>query len=101
MKKNMHEKRKKHNKYVNNIDAQIDLHGLYLEEAQQKVQLFLLESKKKGLNRVLVITGKGIHSKQEGVLHKMIPDFIRRLNFSCISAKINNGGEGAFEVSLQ
>lgn len=101
MKKSLKNKRKlKNNKYQQNIDAQLDLHGLTLEEAKEKVRVFLSDSKKKGLKKVLIITGKGIHSEGEGVLKNAIPAFIRSLNFFCIGAKIAHGGEGAFEVIL-
>lgn len=91
---------KKYNKYEQKIDDQIDLHGMSLEQAKEKVQLFLSQSKMNGYKKVLVITGKGIHSNVEGVLYLQIPLHIRSLNYSCVSAKMYLGGNGAIEVSL-
>ncbi|MBT4937094.1 Smr/MutS family protein [Candidatus Peregrinibacteria bacterium] len=101
MKKNLQNQRKvKNNKYVQSIDSELDLHGLTQEEAKHHVKSFLLSSKEQGLKRVLIITGKGLHSPKEAVLRNSIPTFIQTLNFSCTSAKMNQGGGGAYEVLL-
>jgi len=51
-------------------EASLDLHGMRAEEAEAALAAFLEVSARKGLEKVLVITGKGIHSQGEPVLGK-------------------------------
>lgn len=51
-------------------EASLDLHGMRAEEAEAALVAFLEVSARKGLEKVLVITGKGIHSQGEPVLGK-------------------------------
>lgn len=51
-------------------EASLDLHGMRAEEAEAALAAFLEASARKGLEKVLVITGKGIHSQGEPVLGK-------------------------------
>jgi DNA-nicking Smr family endonuclease len=54
-------------------EAEIDLHGLRIEEALERVDRFLDESIKNGFRKVLVIHGKGLHSeKGEAVLARAV-----------------------------
>jgi DNA-nicking Smr family endonuclease len=50
------------NKYENSIDDEIDLHGYYVSEALEYLELFLIESKNNKYKTVRIITGKGSHS---------------------------------------
>ena len=93
----------------------IDLHGYSLDEANNKIKDLILKSFEEGVEKLKVITGKGIHSKNEenpfvskklGTLKYSVPDFIGKdveLNNiikSLSSAKIEDGGEGAFYLFL-
>jgi DNA-nicking Smr family endonuclease len=51
-------------------EAVLDLHGMTAEEAEAALSAFFEVSVRKGLEKVLVITGKGIHSQGEPVLGK-------------------------------
>ncbi len=48
--------------------ATLDLHGKTKAEAELAIDRFLAESQRRGLEKVLIIHGKGIHSESEPVL---------------------------------
>ena len=94
----------------------IDLHGYSLDEANRKIKDLILKSFENGIEKLRIITGKGIHSKNEkdpfvskklGILKYSVPDFLSKdleLNSiikSLSSAKIEDGGEGAFYIYLK
>ena len=63
----------------------IDLHGYSLDEANTKIKDFILKSFEEGVEKLRIITGKGIHSKNEedpfvskklGTLRYSVPDFL-------------------------
>lgn len=92
---------KKINKYAIHPGAELDLHGLTLLEAEEEVSAFVAESRNKGLARVRIITGRGIHSLDgRAVLKLGIETFLKHKGYKFREAKINEGGEGALEVSL-
>ena len=93
-----------------------DLHGLTLEEANNKVREIIFDCVENKYNEILLITGKGIHSKNEndvyvsndlGKLKFSVPEFINsneELNKFIISvrqARKEDGGEGAIIVKLK
>ena len=43
----------------------IDLHGYTLDEANKTIEKFIYESFKEKINKLIVVTGKGIHSQNE------------------------------------
>ena len=64
----------------------IDLHGYTLDEANNTIEKFIHESFKKKINKLIVVTGKGIHSQNEkdpyvsknlGILKYSVPEFIK------------------------
>lgn len=83
--------------------ASLDLHGKTAAEAEEAVRKFLKTCSQAGLEKVLVIHGKGNHSAGEEVL----PDLVRRLlesdslagNFG--PADKNHGGRGATWVRIR
>jgi len=94
----------------------IDLHGHSLDEANIKIKNFIEKAYDDEVEKLVIITGKGIHSKNEkdpfvskklGILKYSVPDFIRKnvelsvLIKSLSSASIQDGGEGAFYVFLR
>ena len=98
-----------------NWSRSIDLHGYSLDEANIKIKNLILNSYEVGVEKLKIITGKGIHSKNEedpfvskklGTLKYSVPDFLKRdmeLNDiikSMSSAKIEDGVDGAFYVYL-
>jgi len=68
----------------------IDLHGYSLEEANKSIEVFINKSYSENVNKLLVVTGKGIHSKNEkdpyvskdlSILKYSVPHFIKsRIN---------------------
>ena len=94
----------------------IDLHGFTLEEANKSVEHFIKECFDGGVTKVIVITGKGLRSKNIGnpylskdlsILKYSVPEFIEN-NKSLIQfiiettdAKIEDGGSGAFYIYLR
>lgn len=83
------------------VDAELDLHGCYTNEARDEVRSFLKEAKQNKWSRIRIIVGKGLHS-EDGVA--ILPDTVKALlkeqGLRYTYAKIQNGGEGALEVSL-
>ena len=99
-----------------NITKSLDLHGFTLDEANKKVESFLIDCFNQEVSRVIIVTGKGLHSQNEkdpyiskkfGILKNSVPDFIKN-NPNLMSkiksitdAEISDGGSGAFYVFLK
>jgi DNA-nicking Smr family endonuclease len=83
-------------------DAFIDLHGLNVEEAWITLQAFFEDSRKKGLEKILVIHGKGNHWN-EGILRDLSRRFIESCSYAGESGYCHarDGGTGATWVILK
>ncbi len=83
--------------------AELDLHGLNTEEAIRRTNDFLITSKKRGLKKVIIIHGKGNHSKEGAVLKKAIRLFIEKSSITgeFASPGRDMGGSGATWVILR
>ena len=94
----------------------IDLHGLTLDKANIVIEKFIKKSFKEGVWKLIVVTGKGIHSKNEqdpyvskdlSILKYSVPDYInnnKNLMEKIIEIKeadLNDGGSGAFYIFLK
>ena len=83
--------------------AELDLHGMRADQASSAMTNFLAGSRKRGLRKVLLIHGKGHHSKEEPVLKKLVQDHLERSPhagaFGAADRKI--GGSGATWVILR
>ena len=94
----------------------IDLHGYTLEEANNVIEKFIYESFKGKINKLIVVTGKGLHSQNEkdpyvskdlSILKYSVPEFIENnKNLMNIineikNANIEDGGSGAFYIFLK
>jgi DNA-nicking Smr family endonuclease len=84
-------------------DEELDIHGLTRDEAWQALETFFNDSKRKGLEKILIIHGKGNHSKGEAVLKRIVMEFIEHCPFAGESGrgKASAGGEGATWVLLK
>jgi len=84
-------------------EAVVDLHGLKKDEALGKLEGFLTESRRKGLKKVLIIHGKGIHSQQGPVLGKAVREFLEQspVTGEAGTAARQDGGKGAVWVLLR
>jgi DNA-nicking Smr family endonuclease len=84
-------------------DAELDIHGLTRDEAWLALEVFFNASKGKGLEKILIIHGKGNHSTGEAVLKRIVTEFIEHCPFAGESGrgKAAAGGEGATWVLLK
>ncbi len=86
-------------------EAQLDLHGLHQDEAQRSLDRFITDCKARGLKKVLIIHGKGIHSKgSDPVLGELVRRFIehdKRCGTSGHPKTKAEGGNGATWVLLK
>ena len=103
-------------KEKNFVTKSIDLHGYTLEEANKSVQDFINKSYEDNINKLIVVTGKGLHSNNEknpyvskelSILKYSVPEFIKK-NIDLMkkiseikSANIEDGGDGAFYIYLK
>tara|TARA_A100000164_G_C21558263_1_gene608308 strand:- start:131 stop:550 length:420 start_codon:yes stop_codon:yes gene_type:complete len=102
-------------KKVSSIKS-FDLHGYSLDEANIKISEFIRDSYEKGLKKLIIVTGKGIHSQNEkdpyisknlGILKYSVPEYIKNSNelMSLIleikEASKEDGGGGAFYLYLK
>ena len=94
----------------------IDLHGYTLERANKYIHDFIINSYEDKINKLIVVTGKGLHSQNEknpyvskdlSILKYSIPEFIEN-NVNLMKkiieikdAKIEDGGSGAFYIYLK
>jgi DNA-nicking Smr family endonuclease len=99
---------RKVNKYEQESSPQdtFDFHGrgiLTELEIQSLARNFVLESDKKGYSRVLIITGKGMHSKNGPVIGPLLRHYLLTLAVvrRVVIARRDRGGEGALEVQLR
>ena len=94
----------------------IDLHGYTLDEANKYIEKFITKSYQEKINKLVVVTGKGIHSQNEkdpyvskdlSILKYSVPEFISnnknlmKIIYEMKDAKIEDGGGGAFYVFLK
>ena len=93
-----------------------DLHGYSLEEANSKIDFLIKNSYENGVGKLIIVTGKGLHSKNEkdpyvskdlGILKYSVPDYINNSKELMIlineikDASIEDGGSGSFYIFLK
>ena len=98
------------------ITKKIDLHGYSLEDANKIMKQFIKDSFQKNVNKIIVITGKGLHSKNEkdpyvskdlSILKYSVPEYIEsnpilmKKIINITDANIEDGGSGAFYIYLK
>ena len=94
----------------------IDLHGYTIEEANKGIENFILKSFDENVTKIIVITGKGLRSKNIqnpylskdlSILKNSVPEYIKnnkninQLIIEIKDAKIEDGGGGAFYIYLK
>ena len=94
----------------------IDLHGYTLDEANKSIESFIIKSYQENINKLIVVTGKGMHSQNEkdpyvskdlSILKYSVPEFISnnknlmKIIYEMKDAKIEDGGGGAFYIFLK
>ena len=94
----------------------IDLHGFTLENANKKIADIIDDAYDNGVSKIIVVTGKGLHSNVEkdpyvskdlSILKYSVPEFIEN-NIELMKkiveikdADIDDGGSGAFYILLK
>jgi DNA-nicking Smr family endonuclease len=94
----------------------IDLHGHSLENANKAIENFVNISYEDGASKLIIVTGKGLHSQNEkdpyvskdlSILKYSVPEFIEN-NIELMKkiieikdADIEDGGGGAFYIYLK
>lgn len=94
----------------------LDLHGYTLDEANKMIEKFIKSSYEEGVSKLIIVTGKGIHSSNEkdpyiskdlSILKYSVPEFIENntelMNkiLEIKDASIEDGGSGAFYIFLK
>ena len=95
---------------------QIDLHGFTLEKANKTIEKFIYDSYENKVSKIIVVTGKGLHSNVEkdpyvsnelSILKYSVPEYIKNNQelmkkiIEIKDAKIEDGGAGAFYIFLK
>jgi DNA-nicking Smr family endonuclease len=89
------------------VQAHIDLHGATQKEARELVGRFLVESRRRGRRCVLIVHGRGNHSKDQiPVLKQAVKSWLERgqigrMVLAFATARAADGGAGAVYVLLR
>ena len=93
-----------------------DLHGYSLDKANERIRELINHAYNTGIKKILIITGKGLHSDNEknpyiskdlGILKNSVPNYIKsnlelmKLVQEIKEADNNDGGSGAFYIFLK
>ncbi len=93
-----------------------DFHGFSLDEANETLKKIVKESYENSIRKLIIITGKGLHSENEkdpykskklGILKYSMPEYIKSnkelMKFinEIKDADIEDGGSGAFYIFLK
>ena len=104
------------NKKINSKASTFDLHGYSLDGANKKINDLIFEAYEKEINKLIIVTGKGLHSenikdpyvsKELGILKYSVPEYIKnnqnlmKLISNIDDANIEDGGSGAFYIYLK
>lgn len=86
-------------------EARIDLHGMRQDEARERLNLFVSECISRGIKKIMIIHGKGIHTTgTDPVLGELVRKFIeqdKRCGMSGHPKSKQDGGTGATWVILK
>ena len=93
-----------------------DLHGFSLNKANNKISDLISYAYDNGVRRLIIVTGKGLHSNNEqdpyiskdlGILRYSVPEYIKSNNelmakiVNIESAEVKDGGSGAFYIYIK
>ncbi len=103
-------------KKKNLVTKSLDLHGQTLEQANKIIKDFILNAYSEGISKLIIVTGKGLHSHTEknpyvskdlSILKYSVPEFILKnkelmdLILEIRDAKVEDGGSGSFYIYLK
>ena len=118
----LNSKEKLPNKDINQKDRKtkkirsIDLHGYTLDQANKTIESFIKKAFSENVNKLIVVTGKGLHSenlkdpyvsKDLSILKYSVPEFISnnsslmKIINEITDANLEDGGQGAFYIFLK
>jgi DNA-nicking Smr family endonuclease len=85
------------------IDATLDLHGMTSMEAEIALDSFFARAGRTGCQKVLIVHGKGLHSKSEPVLANFVKLWLERQASAGRTGKADqaDGGGGATWVLMK
>ncbi len=104
------------NKTIIKRTRSLDLHGKTLGEANSIIENFIKKSYEEKVQKLIIVTGKGLHSDNEkdpyvskdlGILKYSIPEFVRnnedlmKIISNISEASVKDGGSGAFYIFLK
>ncbi len=93
-----------------------DLHGYSLNQANEEIENLIKKSYEIGIKKLIIVTGKGIHSQNEkdpyvskelGILRYSVPEHVKnnkelmKLINEIKEADLEDGGSGAFYIYLK
>ena len=93
-----------------------DLHGFSLNKANNKISDLISYAYDNGVRRLIIVTGKGLHSNNEqdpyiskdlGILRYSVPEYIKSNDelmakiVNIESAEVKDGGSGAFYIYIK
>ena len=99
-----------------NIETSIDLHGYTLDDANHKIYSFIIDCFEKKVNKINIITGKGLRSKNTNdpysskdlsILKYSIPNFIKNNKelmekiLKIDESAVESPTKGNFEIMLK
>ena len=103
-------------KFNFNIEKSIDLHGYTLDDANKKIYSFIKDCFENKVNKIKIITGKGLRSKNTNdpyqskdlsILKYSIPNFIKNNNelmekiLKIDEDAVESPSKGSFEIILK
>ena len=89
------------------VQGHVDLHGMLKEEAKAELEAFLAQERQQGKRCVLVVHGRGLHSKDQApVLKEALKRWMHTARFArhvlgFSTARPHDGGAGAIYVLLK
>ena len=104
------------NKTIIKRTRSLDLHGKTLDEANSIIENFIKKSYEEKVQKLIIVTGKGLHSDNEkdpyvskdlGILKYSIPEFVKnnedlmKIISNISEASVKDGGTGAFYIFLK
>ena len=104
------------NKIIIKRTRSLDLHGKTLDKANSIIENFIKKSYEDKVQKLIIVTGKGLHSDNEkdpyvskdlGILKYSIPEFVRnnedlmKIISNISEASVKDGGTGAFYIFLK
>ena len=87
-----------------------------IRDSNKSIENFIIKSNQENINKLIVVTGKGIHSQNEkdpyvskdlSILKYSVPEFISnnkslmKIIYEMKDAEIEDGGGGAFYIFLK